>query len=559
MNNIVVNNIVVNNIGSTNTALVKIRRNCDASHKHCHEIVQMGKNNLNRVTQEYFNEFFMLFKTLNYNNCLSSYNNNKASEIKSFIIKCSEFLNIPSLDMIVVYFSDEETLTIIQNQKKINNNFIELILNTDITANYGSRSNFINALIIQPIKLKSFDYVIMSMEIGQFSRYLNKINKQCSVTTIDNVIIKFINLKYDKLKENGNKEIVMKIINSFINRPNIIKQTYQLVSNWLSLEQKKEIFNKSISLYDKDLMLLLLENKDIIPDITTINKLVEKCYISSEGCSNRVQIADIIDMLCEYGLVINKDIVTKLLEHGCYVNNLEKHGLEVDNDILAKCAHNSYYPYKFDIKPNIDILIKECSKNDNLNTIKKLKEFGGIFTSACLEEACGVSKNGKVIKYLINDCRVKVTDKCLEKFQEAYKIESLDVLLTKYKTQNPIISTEKTEQDKIIELDKESIMIVTPKNIAINIDDNDIEYVLKNKIKKFFDYKKNTIKYLELYQLFLKYLISNKLVIGIYFVINTKLSNLLKVNHCTIMNIDQIHNILTYFIEEPKIKSNLIE
>ena len=47
----------------------------------------------------------------------------------------------------------------------------------------------------------------------------------------------------------------------------------------------------------------------------------------------------------------------------------------------------------------------------------------------------------------------------------------------------------------------------------------------------------------------MKNYISNDLVIGNYFVINSKMSLFLKINHCTIMNIDELHNILTYFID----------
>ena len=545
-------NDVSTNSSITTGQLVPIKKNCDNGHKHCTDIVLNAKNKINQITQQYFNDFFGLFKVSGYNCCLSTYNHMKSYEIKNFIIKCSEFLNIPEWGIIIVYFSDDEVLQIIINQKKLNPElFIETMLNHDIITQYGSRNNFINSLLTQPVKVKTFEHMIMSMELWQFSRYLNKMNKNNLSSSIDIIIIRFINLNKEKLKENANKEIGIKIMNNFINKPTIIKQIYGMISFWLHLEQKKEIFNKSISSYDIDLILLILENKDIIPDIETINKLTEKCYLRPEGCINASLIANIIDILCEYGLVVTKKIIVKLIEHGCYVNNLEKHGLEVDSEILAKCAHHSYYPYKFDIKPNTEILIKECSKHDNLNTIKKLKEFGGIYTSACLEEACGVTKNGRVIKYLVNECGVKVTDVCLEKFQEAYKIEAVDILVKKYKTQNPNSSIEKNAQEKTLELDNESIMFVTPKNIVINTDDTDMEYNLKNKIKKFFDYKKNTIKYLELYQIFLKYLISNKLVIGNYFIINAKLSNLLKINHCTIMSIDQIHNILTYFIEDP--------
>ena len=541
----------VNN-STNNGQLVEIKKSCDNGHKHCIEVAQIAKNNIGLITQKYFDDYFGLFKISGYNCCLSDYNNRKAGEVKNFIIKCSEFLDISKWDVLIAYFTDDEMLQVIVNQKKLNPElFIETMLNYDVVTQYGSRNKFINSLLTQPVKIKSFDHMIMSMELGQFSRFLNYMIKQTSSSAIDNIIIKFINANKEKLKQNGNKEIGIKLINNFISKPVIIKQIYGLISNWLNLEQKKEIFNKSINQCDKDLMLLILENKDIIPDNQTIDKLIEKCYFRPEGCVNAPMIADIIDMLCEYGLVINKQIVIKLIERGCYVNNLEKHGLEVDSEILAKCAHHSYYPYKFDIKPGVDILIKECSKHDNLNTIKKLKEFGGKYTSACLEEACGVTKNGRVIKFLINDCGVKVTDKCLEKFQDAYKIEAIDVLVKKYKAQNPNTSVEKNDQEKKLELDNESVMFVTPEDIAIDPDDNDIEYELKSKIKKFFNYKKNTIKYLELYRMFLEYLISNKLVIGAYFIINSKLSNLLKVNHCTIMNINQIHNILTYFIENP--------
>ncbi len=530
--------------------LVKLKKSCDNAHIHCNEICAVGKQNINHITQEYFNEMFTIFKTSSYNSCLSSYSNKKHAEIKNFIIKCSEFLKIPQWDQIVSYFTDDELNLIINNQKKISDDFIETMLNIDtIIINYGSRTNLINALLNHPIKIKSFGNMIMSMDLGQFSRYLNKMTKQTS-GQIDNIITNFINMHKDSLKLPINKEIGIKIINNFINKPNIIKNIYRLISPSLLQSQKIDIFNKSISLYDKDLMFLLLENKDIVPNLDTINKLVEKCYSRPEGSSNSKQIADIIDLLCEYGLVISKQVVLKLLDHGCYVNNLEKHNIKVDGDILAKCANHSYYPYKFDIKPDTDILIKECSKHDNLNTIKKLKEFGGIFTPQCLEEACGVTKNGRVIKYLVTECGVKVSEKCLEKFQEAYRIDALDILMKKFKSQNPITLAENiNDNKKTIELDNNSIMTVTPRQIEINKEDDTIEYIVKGKVKSFFELKKKTIKYMDLYQVFLKYLISNKLTIGNYFIISDKLSKLLKINYCTIISIDQIHNILTYFID----------
>lgn len=540
-------------LNNKNAGLIVIKKTCDNTHKHCQEICQVAKNQYHLITQEYFNNFFLVIKSSNYNSCLSQYSNKNSITIKEFIIKCSEFLKIPNWDPIIINFTDEQTNIIINNQKNIENSslFVEMAINNDtITMNYGSRVNLINGLLCHPIKIKSFENIIMSMELEQFSKYLNKMIKSSSINTnTDNVIIKYINSKKHELKLNANKEIGIKIINNYINKPQIIKNIYGIISSSLTQLHKQDIFNKSVSLFDKDLMFLLLENKDIKPDINSINKLVEKCYVRPDGCVNSKIIAEIIDLLCEYGLVVTKQIILKLLDHGCYINNLEKHGIEVDSEILAKCANHSYYPYKFDIKPSVEILIKECSKHDNLNTIKKLKEFGGIYTTECLEEACGVNKNGKVIKYLVNECGVNVSDKCLETFQNAYRIEALDILMKKYKIQNPDSHKTNLGQKRTVELDQNSIMTVTPKDIKIDKNNELIEYDVKSKIKKFFELKKKSLKYLELYQIVLQYLISNKLVIGNYFVINEKLSNLLKINYCTIIHIDQLHNILTYFID----------
>ena len=57
---------------------------------------------------------------------------------------------------------------------------------------------------------------------------------------------------------------------------------------------------------------------------------------------------------------------------------IEKYNIPIDEDILYVCSNFSYYPYKFNIKPPISVLIKECSKQDNLETIKKLKELNEI-------------------------------------------------------------------------------------------------------------------------------------------------------------------------------------
>ena len=88
---------------------------------------------------------------------------------------------------------------------------------------------------------------------------------------------------------------------------------------------------------------------------------MEKCYPNYNGSRDAGKVAEIIDMLCEYNLVIDKNIVLKLLNHGCYINNIEKYDIEIDQEILKKCSDMSYYPYKFNITPDLEILLQECS------------------------------------------------------------------------------------------------------------------------------------------------------------------------------------------------------
>ena len=540
--------------------LVPIRKNCDGSHKHCQEIVQTASKTTAQISQEYFNDFLTLMASSRYSSCVSS-QNSKHNDIKKFIISNSVKLKINNdcWYALLTYMYDDEIYQLILNQQALEPNIISLLITMDVVQSngYGGRINFLNILISNACKIKSFTHLLMSMSLCEFSKYIDKIVKNF-YPSIENIIIGFI----EKNKNNfigSNIQIGLKIVNTFINKPNIIKNVYPYISKSISPKQKSEIFNKTISTLDKGLLVLMLESKDIILDISTITKLVEKSYARHGGASNSKYVADIIDLLCEYGLIIDKPIILKSLSHGCYVNNFEKHGMVVDNEILAKCADLSYYPYKFDIVPNSDILKKECSKQDNLNTIKKLKEFGGTYTDECLEIACGLTKNGRVIKYLINDCGVKITDKCLNEFQQAYRIDALDAIMKKYKTQNPAKKSD-TDKEKNIEINEKSTMNVSPRNIKINLKDDTIEYKLKNKIRKFFEYKKKTIKYTELHEMFLRYLVSNKLVIGKYFVVNIELSELLKISHCVIMDTKQIHNILTYFIDLPeKSETSIVE
>ena len=482
---------------STNTLqnekkLVIIKKTCDNSHKHCGEIITTINSTNLPITQEYFNDFMKLITNSNYCSCLSHIYNGKHYLLKKFILEMSKKLKIENFNLILPYVSDKEIYDIIVNQQLLDSTLIDKLMITEVTQ-YDIKTNFINLLLSTPSKIKTFEYVLMSMNLSQFSLFIDIVNKNFQ-SSVELLINYYINEKKNELMLKKNLHIGLKFINTFISKPSMILNFYSLISANITTEQKKEIFNKSIVNPDRKLILLMLEQRDVIPDIDTVNKLLVKSYSRPEyGSPNAKNIAEIIDLLCDYGLVITKNITMKILEKGCYINNLEKHGIIVDNDIISICADLSFYPYKFDVVPNIVVLKKECCKNNNLNTIKKLKEYGGVYTTECLEEACALTKNGKVICYLINECGVKVSNTCLLNFQEAYGTDALEIIMRKYRENNQTTNTN-INQQTFVEIDCKSTISVIPRNIPINMKDDSIEYILKKKIKNFLECKKKNYK-----------------------------------------------------------------
>ena len=533
------------------TDLILKKLVCDNSHKNCVDIATNYKNDISNITQSYLNSYLMMIRQNNNNNtnnsCLS-YNNKRCYDVRNFIVKVSEKIKITLWDSILINMTDEDLIKIIKNQINLDHNLIDYFINTDnINLFYGGKINFINYLISNnPTKYKTFELIINNMSLEQFIKYIGKM--YASNIQAENILIKYIKNNSDLII--SNEQYCNKLFSVFANKNNIIKNIYHILSTSISNLTKKTIFNYAIATNDRDIILLVIDDKENIikPSLETVIKLVEKCHVRSEnGYVKSNLIAEIIDLLIIHGLKVNKTVVIKLLEKGCYIDCIEKYGITIDEEILEKCANISYYPYKFNTKPTEKILIKECSKGDNnINTIKKLKEYGGIYTTECLIEACKIKKNGRIIKFLLSECNVKADDKCLIEFQKSYGIESLDLIIKNY-------SMNKEKKDikpQTIKLNEDSVMSIDAKDdIKIDLTDEVKEYEIKNKVRKFFDLKKKSYKYNDLYEHILKYLVSNDLVIGNYFVINSKMSLFLKINHCTIMNIDELHNILTYFID----------
>lgn len=547
-------NITDNNIKSK--WLSELKQRCDGRHSQCSSMASYFLNTKqvknDELTQDLFDKYLQHINSnlSNYNTCTSNYNTS-SNTVLSFISKTSEKLVFDTkyFSGIINNMNDTMMLKLIQDQVKIDPNYISKLSNENISNNnYGGGTNLVGNLINNSSnKKQTISFILNNLDVDGFMKIIYKIKNNINSNN-DVIIAEYIKNNYEEFLEQISK--CKELINNLPYRSPIIKELFKIISSSSDNQVKNELINKAITNLDKTLIITILDsckNKEIVPDDKMVDILLTKAYINrnNTGNSNNL-ISEIMDIFIMFGLPVTKNLIIKLLNKTCCINKIEKYEIPIDEDILYICSNHSYYPYKFNIKPPISVLIKECSKGDNLDTIKKLKEYGGEYNVQCLIEACKNSRNGKVIKYLINDCGVKSNDLCVTTFQETYKIEALDFIIKGYDS-NKNIDTKKTNLP--IDLESNSTVVIQPRDIEFDINDKSLDFKLKVKIKKFFDYKKKTIKYIEIYELLLKYLINNKLVIGNYFVLNNSIAGILKLEPCTIMHIDQIHNILTYFID----------
>ncbi len=556
-------------------------RVCNSRHNVCklqaENILSLNKEAL---TPEIINNFLHLITSnANYNNCLNKYTNS-AEYVKVYnaIIKISSITTInPIIYIYICYYIDEESLYIIlQNQ---------ILLHTAGTSNGSGASiqgycnilleekngknqynNLTNILLAMTNKKKLFTEFLNNTSFPIFMKNI-LLFKNCTCE-YDQVIINYIkNFNVEIIKPN-----TLQIIDTFINKCNLIYELYPYLED-LSINTKKNIIDKTISNLDKRFLIKMLDyeslpNKIVIDDIT-IKNMLNKVYIREiYGATNNKIISEIMDIFIDYSFTITKEIVILLLTKGCYISNIERTQFVIDIEILEKCSELNYYPYEFTCIPTKKIMLLECSRN-NLNTLTMLKEKGGIIDIDCLNSAVSLKRNGKIIKYIINNCNVKPNTETLRIFQEVNSIECLDLLVSNYKSGGGVggggiggggvgggsiggggVNTNC--------LDPSSLLSIEPiiNDLQIGVGDggggdggDGGGGVIHNKIKKMLGYKKNKILPSELEKLLLKYIIDNKLVISNYFILNEEFANIIKMDKGVIMNIDQLKIMIPYFIE----------
>jgi hypothetical protein len=488
-----------------------------------------------------FSKFIELASS-EYNSCVSL-NNPKYESIIDFIVETSKNINIDIEKLIILcknISSDEITKKILINQHKIDPNYIKNIIKCNTVTTSNKQKIYFIQQCFSLKKHETIKYIMNDIDINVLFECVIQC-KNFITTNFEEFICNYIEENYKTIQPIFD---LKKLINIFTKKPKIIKSVFTVVSNNITSTEKLEILNSIIEPnIDLSIILLILESNDVMPNTTTITNLIKTIYGHNHEINSIKKVAEIIDIFVLFGFKITREIVFLLLKKKCYINNIEKYFIDINDEMLVVCAELNFYPYNYNCIPSQKVMLIECKKEENLLQIKKLTEKGAVINIECLETACKVNKNSKVIKYMINDCKMKPNDNCLKNFQSIYNIEPLDILMQNYSNNNE----QHIKINNKIELDNESTMTIEPKQTIVIQTDG--EYLLKTKINKLLNYNKKIIKYYDLYELMLKYLINHKLVIGNYFVINNELCNLFKINQCALINIDQLDNILSYFID----------
>jgi hypothetical protein len=510
------------------------------SHNICYNNLQFFIKNPANITYENINMFVELL--VENTGCIAGFNKKK-TEIKQFLISVSSSISIkPYYNCILSsHFTDVELLTFIKNQKSLDDDYITKLISCNYTTKYGNQMYFL--IVCGTLnKYKTLEYVFGFIDIDNFIIFTKQL-KDNNIITIEKLLLNYIIINMELIKTNKQRCF---LIENLVNNARILDLLIKENINTLNSEEKITILNEIVKTVNINplLILTIMESKDVMPNMNTIKNFLSK--VNSSICrlnGTAKNIAEIIDIFIIYGFKITKEVIIMLLKKGCYINNIDRHYGEIDNSILEVCSEMNYFPYNITCIPSIKIMLLECAKQHNLEQIRQLHKKGGTFDIECLKNACHFKYNNEVIKYIITEGGVKPNKECLIIFQETYNVNGLECLMENFSDVKKIANF----KNNCIELSEDVSINIEPSNIKIEMDK---EYILKNKIKKLFNYKGKNIKYDKLYELMLRYLIEQKLIIGNYFVINEELFNILKINQCTIVNIDEIDNILTYFIED---------
>lgn len=502
---------------------------CSKKHKNCAKMLELFENREIQENEENINNYIKMVLGISYtHNCIKTSENKK--KIIDFIMRVSEREKIDEeyIGSLLLLLEEPQAIKLYNNQREMNKE-----MNIFNLVDYHTKS-----------------YIIMTLQYhkrGLMKEIFDGLNKKEFMTMMNDEIIynnMMGNIENQKLVASGLKKIlkdateqeIKEVINKFKFSTIILSEIIKLSEKVKDQKLIIEIYNSALKNGDDVLLLKLIVEYDIKVKESDIDII-----INSMKNYEHVRYKKCIDIIIEYGIEITKEIIIKLLNIKYMIKKIAKYNIEIDEDIVIKMCEINYYPYEFKIKPTEKILNIECSKKDNFEKIKEMKERGGKYNKNHLLIACSHPKNGKVIKFLIKECKLKPDREIITKFEDTYGIDGLRCLIDNYDN----------DTNKNIEIEEEPIELNT--DVLIDIEPNKMifeenkNYEIKVSIKKFFNLKKKEYSLGDIHKIFLDYLIQNNLVISKYFVINRELENLIKIQFSRIIHIDNISNIITHF------------
>jgi hypothetical protein len=475
--------------------------------------------------------------------------------LKNFLKK---FKLVSNLNKFLLKLEQEDIIDILVWQEVIaleNNQSLKVLLSADFINlafnKYGLIDYIINNYFCGICELNALFSNTLLQHSCKISIYTNNYDTLVKILINNKIETNKFIVKMLPLLFNSNTSL--KYINAAKQCNEITNAEYERYCEYLFIENLKKITQQTALQNNLTAQLSIILNKTKIKEIVNknfeiimnVNSCGQSCGTMDMSKNSFFKMSSRLEQLIFFGLTITKEIVIFLIKKRLHINNIDKYGIDIDNDIMKECSRNAYYPYKYTIKPQIEVLEFECSHSNNITNISYLKELGGEFNSQCLINACKTRSSGRVIKFLIEKCKVKVNSECIQKFEESNDFTGLSIMLKHYDD-----SKVKKIEEKVTELNTNCVMKIAINNLDHDIKDENYVFDLRKKVIAFFNFKDIKYNYTQLKLKFIEYLISNNLVVGKYFVVDTKLSTFLKINQCIIINCDDIDSILSYFIKK---------
>ena len=270
-------------------------------------------------------------------------------------------------------------------------------------------------------------------------------------------------------------------------------------------------------------------------------------------------ISDIIDIFIQNGFKLSQEKVVYCLKRRVKINNVFNY-VNLDEKFWNICIKENYFPYDMSkLKPTIKILRELCSNKSCLEIIKQIKKNGLEPDQSCLEHACTVSSNNRIIQFLIEECNLKPTKKCFQNISNSIKSSGLGVMVN-YLPNNIKINNNKKrkivhKKELINDEINDTCNNVIFNTIKIKPTNHNIlpkkKYNVTDKMIDFWDFnKEDKITFYQLRKMVLKYIKDNNLQLEQnkkIIKIDDHINNILNINKNMYLDIKDIDRLVLLF------------